>query len=345
MANLGIMLLMHLSINTSYYLIHENKINKAFQPVIHILIVTASIISMFHFSYMSDGHRVDLRMIPIILLGVFHSWKYVLPVIVISSLYRLGLGGPTAVHGTIFGIIIPSILSLIAFTWRDKKHILVILLGCITVSWLVSDLLPAKIRLAVPDGVALIHLGALLSAFLIMYFFALTGRRHLDTLKTQQFFAERDPLTGLYNMRKFDTKLEQFSPEGKRMFIAMIDIDHFKGINDTLGHQVGDAAIKNVGKILLTYCKKDMFIARWGGDEFIVFMAAERILTVRQELESIRKGVRENPTSAGVGIMPITLSLSIGVAELTDLSHLKETIEEADKQLYLAKKLGRDRVC
>lgn len=337
---------MHLCINTSYHLSQENKINKVFLPAIHIVIVTISVIAMFYFPFLSNGHRVDLRIVPILLLGIFHGWRYVIPVVIITSLYRLGLGGPTAVQGVLFGIILPSFISMIAYYWRDRKDISALLLAAITFSWAAADLLSAKVRLFMPGGIALMHLGSLLSAFLIMYFFALTGRRHLDALKKLKFFAERDPLTGLYNMRKFDEKLELFSAEEKRMFIAMIDVDRFKVINDTLGHQAGDAAIQNVGKVLLDHCKKDMFIARYGGDEFILFMAAERLLSVRQELDSIRKAIKEMPAiPTGSGMAPITLSLSIGVAELPNLNRLKETIEEADKQLYLAKKLGRDRVC
>ncbi|WP_156424395.1 diguanylate cyclase [Bacillus sp. FJAT-27445] len=336
---------MHLSINTAYHLSAEKKIRTALLPAIHISIVSLAVIAMFYFPFMSGGHRVDLRIIPIILLGFLHGWKYVLPVVAITSLYRLGLGGPTALHGALFGILLPAFFSLLANRKAKGFHSPWNLLGVLFASWAVSDLFSPKIRLAMPNEIAFMHLASLVVAFFVMYLFAIMGLRHLESNQKLQFHAERDPLTGLYNMRKFEEVLRKQIHPGKRMFIAMIDIDRFKEINDKFGHQVGDATISNVGKILLSNCGEDMVIARYGGDEFILFMASERILHVKQKLESIRKDTKEHANQAIPGTPPFTLSLSIGVAELFNASHLKETIEEADKQLYLAKKLGRDRVC
>ncbi|RDU36795.1 hypothetical protein DRW41_12160 [Neobacillus piezotolerans] len=345
LSNLGILLLMHLCINTAYHLTDEKKIRAAWLPVIHIFIVALTVISMFHFPFMSGGHRVDLRIIPIVLLGFFHGWKYVLPVAAIASLYRLGLGGPTAAQGVLFGILLPAAFSILANYLGTKRQIHWYLLGVIVLSWAASDLLSVKIRLFLPVSIAAAHLGALLMAFAVMYFFVEMGRRHLEMTRKLQFYAERDPLTGLYNMRKFEKKLQNHSRTGNRMFIAMIDIDRFKEINDKFGHQAGDAAIGNVGRLLLSHSGKDIIVARYGGDEFILYMATERILTVKQKLEEIRKDAKKQATLSIDGNPPFPLSLSIGVAELSEPSRLKEAIEEADKQLYLAKKLGRDRVC
>ncbi|WP_053365075.1 GGDEF domain-containing protein [Bacillus sp. FJAT-27245] len=335
---------MHLSINTAYHLSEEKRIRVAWLPAIHIFIVALTVISMFHFPFMSGGHRVDLRLIPIILVGFFHGWKYVLPVVAMASIYRLGLGGPTAIQGVLFGLLFPAAFSILANLLSRKKHVLGYYIGVVALSWASSDLLSAKIRLFLPMPIAVLHLGALLLAFAVMYFFVQMGRRHLDSTKTLQFFAERDPLTGLYNMRKFEEKLKSHSHDGKQMFIAMIDIDRFKEINDKFGHKIGDAAIAKIGNNLMSHCGRDLIVARYGGDEFILYMAAERILTVKQKLEEIRKGAKEANVSIP-GNPPFGLSLSIGMAELTSIPKLNEAIEEADKQLYLAKKLGRDRVC
>ncbi|WP_409273597.1 diguanylate cyclase [Neobacillus sp. SCS-31] len=345
LSNLGILLLMHLCINTAYHLSEEKKIRAAWLPAIHIFIVALTVISMFHFPFMSGGHRVDLRMIPIILLGFFHGWKYVLPVVAIASLYRLGLGGPTAIQGTLFGIFLPAAFSILAKSIGVRKHLYLYLFGVVLLSWAASDLFSAKIRLFLPLPAAFLHLGALLLAIAVMYFFVEMGRRHLASTRTLQFLADRDRLTGLYNMRKFEEKLRDNSRAGKPMFIAMIDIDRFKEINDKFGHQIGDAAIAKIGKYLLTHCGPDTIVARYGGDEFILCMATDRILTVKQKLEEIRKGAKEQTCHPIYGNLPLMLSLSIGMAELSSPAQLNEAIEEADKQLYLAKRLGRDRVC
>ncbi|HEX7524012.1 MAG TPA: GGDEF domain-containing protein, partial [Candidatus Deferrimicrobium sp.] len=153
--------------------------------------------------------------------------------------------------------------------------------------------------------------------------------------------ASRDALTGLYNFRSFqeifDREFERFLRHGRNLSLMMIDLDNFKRINDTFGHQAGDHALCEVARILLANLRKTDYAFRYGGDEFVVLMAetdAERAAVFAQRIRaSVKREVRELPHCE------FSFSTSIGIA---DCSNLKsgdrgELLRLADEALYLAK--------
>ncbi|UYG00283.1 diguanylate cyclase [Halomonas sp. GD1P12] len=158
-----------------------------------------------------------------------------------------------------------------------------------------------------------------------------------------------DPLTGLNNRRgfeeKFDEALELSLEKSVPLAFLMIDIDHFKAINDTHGHNVGDECLALVGKTLVHYCQGDnAFAGRLGGEEFATVFYGLSSERAEAMAERIRTAIAELIV-ATTG-EPIWFTVSIGVA--TGLAHLDDTLptfaEEADKSLYQAKLQGRNRV-
>ncbi len=168
-------------------------------------------------------------------------------------------------------------------------------------------------------------------------------RYMLRASKAQEALAEqaiRDTLTGLYNRRYFSRRIEEeisrAERDGHPLAILLCDLDRFKTINDTLGHQAGDEALKAVAKSIQEATRGMDLVFRWGGDEIVVVLlnaTQEGILTVS---ERIVKGVRKFGEKD-----LISLDLSIGVAVYPEHgTNAEELIRIADRSLYIAKKGG-----
>jgi diguanylate cyclase (GGDEF)-like protein len=155
--------------------------------------------------------------------------------------------------------------------------------------------------------------------------------------------ATYDALTGLYNRRKFlDLYMLEYSvmmQRGNAMAFMIIDIDHFKEINDTYGHNKGDEVLKAVAQVLTDSFRDVDIVARWGGDEFVALLPAADCKTAYKIAEErIRK--RLHALDSG----NIDLTVSIGICEIMRGDEMEGALERADKALYKAKESGRNRV-
>lgn len=157
--------------------------------------------------------------------------------------------------------------------------------------------------------------------------------------------SNRDFLTGLYNRKYIFGVSEQLFMNAKRdnfsMATAMIDIDHFKSINDTYGHDVGDLALKHVTTIFNTHLRKADFIARIGGEEFCLLCINVDNEAAKTLLNRFRKAVETNPLVLDEATIPITISIGY-TTQLAD--SLDPALKLADAALYEAKEGGRNRV-
>jgi diguanylate cyclase (GGDEF)-like protein len=152
-----------------------------------------------------------------------------------------------------------------------------------------------------------------------------------------------DKLTGLFNRAKLDAALEQefarAARYGRGFSLLLMDIDHFKEVNDNFGHPVGDGVLSEFGKILLEYSRHVDTPGRWGGEEFLIICPETTVGQARIMAEKIRQVIKEHRFAAG-----ITLTCSFGVAEFQGDDTLTGIICRADKALYEAKHAGRNRV-
>lgn len=150
-----------------------------------------------------------------------------------------------------------------------------------------------------------------------------------------------DPLTGLANRRAFAASLERAidkaRQEGSALAIAVVDIDHFKSINDIHGHAEGDHVLQALGAMLKSSEAARGRIARYGGEEFVLLLPGLDPQAAVAECEYLREAVAAMPSG-----LPITVS--IGVASLQDGEDASVLFARADKALYAAKQDGRDRV-
>ncbi|WCM94125.1 diguanylate cyclase [Acidovorax sp. NCPPB 2350] len=166
------------------------------------------------------------------------------------------------------------------------------------------------------------------------------ANRELENLATH------DPLTGLYNRRRFDEMLRECTdlcrPSGRGFALMVVDADHFKRVNDTHGHQTGDAVLRQLAGIIAGSVRATDFVARFGGEEFVV------LLPEPQDHEEGRMVAEKIRLAVGKSTFPVAdqLTVSIGLAFHQGDDEAPESIlERADKALYRAKQDGRDRVC
>jgi diguanylate cyclase (GGDEF)-like protein len=162
--------------------------------------------------------------------------------------------------------------------------------------------------------------------------------------KTIKRMARTDPLTELANRRHFQEEMEtRLSEAGRHEFpvaVAMGDLDHFKGINDTFGHDAGDKVLKLFAKILKDSCRKEDLPARWGGEEFIVLMPH----TSAEEGYKLTERVRQALEESSIPEIDRAITASFGVAEFQRGDDANSLVTRADGALYEAKESGRNRV-
>lgn len=176
-----------------------------------------------------------------------------------------------------------------------------------------------------------------------------TASNEISRLKEQLAEVQRDALfdglSGLYNRRAFDSDLKTLVNARQSLSIILLDIDHFKTFNDNYGHLFGDHVIRAIAKRLQLSCREGISAYRFGGEEFVLIVPNKTLRIARQFAESLRRTVeklRVKDKRSGQQVENITASF--GVAELKADETFESLIERADKLLYEAKQLGRNRV-
>jgi diguanylate cyclase len=167
-----------------------------------------------------------------------------------------------------------------------------------------------------------------------------------SSLEAQRIEALRDALTEMPNRAAYDEQIErEFSRwrrHGRPLSICVVDIDHFKHINDTLGHLRGDKVLKLVAREISRKVRNEDFVARYGGEEFVIIMPETDQQSALAAAEKVRLAVAECPFNFNNERLPVTASF--GVASFSEGDEIETCFERADKALYRAKSLGRNRV-
>ena len=152
--------------------------------------------------------------------------------------------------------------------------------------------------------------------------------------------AEKDPLTGCWNRRRFDKELARHASIADRYAVsntalAIIDIEHFKQINDKHGHDVGDEVIKDLGNLMKAQCRETDIVARVGGEEFAIIMPETNTRNAFEAVYRLKEIIQSK------SVLGITISGGITTINRS----VEQSYRRADKALYRAKTLGRNRVC
>lgn len=170
-----------------------------------------------------------------------------------------------------------------------------------------------------------------------------------DLEKSQQE-SQTDTLTSLINRRGLDKQLEleriRARQNNSSFSIIMVDIDHFKIVNDTHGHLVGDSLLKSIAQLLKTHLRKNDVAARYGGEEFLILLTETGIDGAMAVGEKIRKALYAKEwkvKDTGLSMGKITVSMGVALYRLNEPE--KDLIKRADDALYMAKKKGRNQIC
>ena len=165
-------------------------------------------------------------------------------------------------------------------------------------------------------------------------------------LAEQVMQSRTDSLTRLPNRQAYNEKLDeafaQYKETGKPLAVAVVDIDHFKSVNDRFGHAAGDKTLQVVSKFLKQHLKRPEFIARWGGEEFVMLFPDTTIEMVEDKLNALRNKLASMPFKFKQEKVKITASFGATCFNTNDST--ESVFERADEYLYQAKRDGRNRV-
>ncbi|WP_380101667.1 GGDEF domain-containing protein [Deinococcus rufus] len=234
------------------------------------------------------------------------------------------------------------ILALFAYTWLPPRVATAVVGG----SYVILACAAAVSR--APDVPGVLLVGITLP---LVWYLTVHGRevsRERGRSETMRILAYRDPLTGVQNRRAGSELLHTLltRPAGHpgatpdaEVAVALIDLDHFKRINDTLGHQQGDRVLVAVADSLVLSFAPDGTVVRWGGEEFLVILTGQTRAAVRQHVDAALDAVR----ALHQGGLPV-ITISAGLAFSGETRDPVALLDLADGRLYRAKAAGRDRV-
>lgn len=317
--------------------------------LIGLIFSITAILAMQQPVQLREGIMIDARAVIVGLAAAFGG----LPAAILSATlvgsYRLNLGGIGAIAGAT-GIVACAILGQI---WRRyvgvKFHTgpqqlaglgLLLALHSLSIFLLPLDMASELFPAAIPMLIASSITGALVMGSLIE-----RERRHMYTEDHWRHSASTDSLTGLANRRAFTTALAD-APKpidpSQACLLMIMDVDHFKLVNDTFGHDAGDEALKAVADALRQTVRPGEQICRLGGEEFAIFVPSIDPHRIYDRANLFRTAVAKNPIRyAG---KPIPLTVSLGIAQRTGdhVSDIHGMMRDADLALYKAKSNGRN---
>jgi two-component system cell cycle response regulator len=162
--------------------------------------------------------------------------------------------------------------------------------------------------------------------------------------------AAHDALTGLFNRRYFDRRLREEVAHAKRhkrpFAIVMVDLDHFKLVNDTYGHEDGDRVLRHIAEVAQAQLREDDVACRYGGEEFVLLLRGTTAMAARIVANRLRQNLAAKPIALGPKdeMRHITFSAGVAAADERNAYKADEIVSRADAALYRAKRAGRNRV-
>jgi len=166
----------------------------------------------------------------------------------------------------------------------------------------------------------------------------------LKELERVTYLAMHDALTGLNNRRAFvaglENKISQIANKKSIAAIVILDVDHFKAVNDRYGHAVGDEVLQELSRRLLTAARSDDLVARIGGEEFAILVSLRDQKGAKQAAERFQNALSEKTFQ--VSGLDLNISASFGICLLSPGSKVREVLDHCDQALYDAKHAGRN---
>ncbi len=318
----------------------------------------------FNIGYMAIGNAALVRsgwaqlpfaaLAPLVWLinrrGQLFWARWALFLLVMAGTFAVIAGGQgTAVGAQVWFLLFAIMPAMFyaASQWRST-----LLLGAVNLAlyaWLETQGWPPHPDLASlpPATLQMLHTSLLVSCVMVVMGVVALSEHTADANERRLLaLAATDALTGLPNRRAFRdalaTETRRAERSGAVLSIAVIDLDHFKAVNDGIGHDGGDAVLRHVAGVLDESLRGHDLVARVGGEEFALLMPGTGLAQALQGLERLREAVQVRPFQYGGRRLDITLSA--GVAQLAPGMAEDEALLAADRALYRAKREGRNRV-
>lgn len=326
------------------------KINQWWKnALLFFLAIFSGWVSMFFGVRVSHDIIFDLRFIPVIVAALFAKN----PLFVFISGIGIGLARLTfglseaAITGffsMVFLSLAGALLPVLIKEWSFLKRMLttVFVLNSLNVFIIAfSGVIPFRdyLKLMMPVAFPI----NLCLSLLLLWIINDLYNEHTSKMTLMES-AQRDPLTKLYNRRAFMRYHKQFvsgERAGQSFVMAFIDIDHFKKVNDTYGHIVGDLVLQTVSARIVHNLRSIDIVARYGGEEFVVILPNCTKENAAMTIERIRERVEQQPIHVKEASISITLSAGLAAAPECAPEHL---LKAADDALYEAKQSGRNKV-
>ena len=176
----------------------------------------------------------------------------------------------------------------------------------------------------------------------------MVGKRILELQQSLRFAATHDFLTNLLNRSEILAAVEREFARGGReekpATVILVDIDHFKRVNDTLGHAAGDEVLKEVARRLKTDLRPYDVVGRYGGEEFLILLPGCGLADGARRADTIRRLVAKDSIKTPFGVSSATVSMGVAATSASRDCTVEQILREADMSLYAAKKNGRNRV-
>ncbi|MGV3464672.1 MAG: diguanylate cyclase [Heyndrickxia sp.] len=292
---------------------------------------------------------IDFRHIPVIIASIFGGFLPGFITLMVITMGKLIMGGfnTSSLVSLVFSVFLSigcfSITKLNTKLWFKNFYLLTYtnFIFTFTILYLIGE---SKIlKELLPIFWVFSYVAGFFSLYLVEY---LTKSFKLFKMYKEQ--STQDFLTGLNNYRKFDDKYNSLILDSKeklqKLSVLYIDIDHFKKVNDTYGHNNGDEILQQLSQILKDSTEHEDIVSRNGGEEFTVLLPNSSIERATSVAEHIRMSIENHHFMLTNG-KSIRITVSVGIANFPEsTNNIEEIIDLADKALYMAKNSGRNRV-
>ena len=274
-----------------------------------------------------------------------------------DNVLRLAEDDIRAHRGAMLWVLLGSaaaVLSVLgALAWMIVSFRRDVVRPVVNATRLIDAIASGNLSLHIPTSFTRREIRAMFEAIRVLRINSIERRRlELERAHLMQELArmaETDPLTQLLNRRAFEDQsiamCKAPTPKAPLIALVMFDVDHFKRINDTYGHAVGDEALRTVARLCRTDGPAADLVARIGGEEFAVMVWADSLEQARSVAERLRRGIAEVTVPTGTDVpCRMTASFGVAVAQAVDHPTLESLLKRADRLLYEAKLAGRNRV-
>lgn len=301
-------------------------------------------IILMHFSlYVTDITILDLRHVPVAIVAYYGGLIPPIVAAIVITIGRYAIDVNISSHVAFFMMMFialgSGLISRCIKMVNWQKWLLLLFYS--------QAIFSIALYIVVPDynsiiDVAIFHIFSSICGGFIAFYFVRYVRKNSELLIKYREYSRVDPLTGLYNVRTFHHYYENFINTAKTektpFTLVMLDIDHFKKVNDTYGHLAGDEILKQLAKVLKREAGPDAKVTRNGGEEFAILYSGKELNEVKKLAEKIRSKIENTPFKIPEN-QSIYLTISIGLAQYDETMANDYTLyQQADDALYVAKK-------